>query len=90
MEKSTKLLNDFEINQIENKYPRLEKGRKFFKVSMWIFLIIEFGFLLLGIFKVTPMDYVFYAFILVLVSSMIGMTLSTIRYSKIKNDEKIK
>ena len=75
--------SDFVLtNQIENKYPKLDKGRKFFKMSMWVFLIIECGFLLLGIFKVTPLEYVYYAFIAVAVSGVIGMTLSTIKYLK--------
>jgi len=57
----------------------MEKSIKICKWLMCLLLITEFIFLVLGIFKVTPMEYVYYAFIGVTISGIIGITLTTIK-----------
>ena len=51
---------------------------------MRLLLIVEFVFLVLGIFKVTPMEFVYYAFVGVIISGVIGMTLTSIKLRKLR------
>jgi len=62
----------------------MEKIIKICKWSMRLLLIVEFVFLVLGIFKVTPMEFVYYAFVGVIISGVIGMTLTSIKLRKLR------